>query len=261
MRIETYLRKSASAVEKALKKYLPEGKGVVGKAMRYSVMSGGKRIRPILTLEASKISGGSFKTAIAAACAVEFVHTYSLIHDDLPAMDDDDFRRGRKTCHKKFGEANAILAGDALLTLAFYILSESKGLKRKMEIIRELSSSAGIDGMILGQAMDMEFKNKQKDRRVSRKISLLKTAALFSASAKIGALTAGAGMDKVKALGRFGERFGLAFQTVDDCLDNEGGDIGEAKRLIASGVRELAVFGKRAGILRELAEYSVKRSK
>ena len=204
-----------------LKEYLPQGDNTVEKAMQYSVLSGGKRIRPLIAIEACRICGGSVKDAMPYACAIEFIHTYSLIHDDLPSMDDDDFRRGKPTCHKVFGEANAILAGDALLTLAFNIIVKHAKPKIGVQIIEELTEAIGIDGMVGGQALDMEFKKKSKDKKLLKEINLLKTAKLFEVSTRIGGICAGASREKVKALGKFGLYFGLSFQTVDDELDGE----------------------------------------
>lgn len=240
-------------IERALKGYLPKGNDALSRAMRYSVFSGGKRIRPILTIESSKACGGKLSAALPAACAVELVHTYSLIHDDLPAMDNDDFRRGKPTCHKVFGQANAILAGDALLTLAFNILSEYSDTATGMKIVKELSDAVGVDGMVRGQALDLEFQRKRRDGKIARKIDLLKTAKLFAAAAKIGALTAQAGPRKMKALERFGGYLGLSFQIVDDHLDGEGDKLKESSLLIEKANKELLILKDRAKNLKELA--------
>ena len=247
-------------INKRLERYLPKGDDVVKKAMRYSVFSGGKRMRPLLVIEAAKACGGAVKEAMPIACAIEFIHTYSLIHDDLPAMDNDDFRRGKPTCHKIFGEANAILAGDALLALAFNIIADSAKPKIGLEIIKDISAAIGAEGMAGGQALDLEFKNEQKDKKISNKINLLKTARLFEASAKTGALAAGADRKKVKALQKFGLYFGLSFQMVDDHIDGEGRAGEEAFLLIEKAKKELKVLGKKADKLKSIADYSVKRN-
>lgn len=246
-------------IDRYLKKYLPKGGGVIKKAMRYSVLSGGKRIRPLVVLEASRICGGSDKDAIPVACAVEFIHTYSLIHDDLPAMDNDDFRRGKPTCHKVFGEANAILAGDALLTLAFNVIARYTEPGKGAVIAGEIAQAIGDDGMVGGQALDLEL-HKRKNAAVSRKINLLKTAKLFEAAAKAGALSAGAGAAKARALQKFGLYFGLSFQAVDDHLDRETAARKEAFTLIKKAKKELLPFGKKADKLKAMADLAVKRT-
>lgn len=242
-----------------LKKYLPKGNDIIKKAMRYSVLSGGKRIRPLLALEASRVCGGNLKAAMPVACAIEFIHTYSLIHDDLPAMDNDDLRRGKPTCHKVFGEANAILAGDALLTLAFNVIARYARPKTGVVIAKEIAQAIGDDGMVGGQALDLEF-HKKKNRAVLRKINLLKTAKLFEASAKAGAISAGASAAKIKALKKFGLYFGLSFQAVDDYLDREAAERKEAFMLIEKAKKELLLFGKKADKLRALADLAAKRT-
>jgi geranylgeranyl diphosphate synthase type II len=242
------------AIERALKKYLPAGRDALSAAMRYSVFSGGKRIRPLITIESAKACGGSLKDVLAAAVAIELVHTYSLIHDDLPAMDDDDMRRGKPTCHKAFGEANAILAGDALLTLAFNVIAKNTNPVLAVKIIEELSSAIGADGMVGGQALDLEFCGKKKSKTLTDKINVLKTARLFSAAAKIGALAAGARVAEVKALERFGLDFGLSFQMVDDNLDGDGKDLKRAGILVKKAKNDLKVLGRRADALKEIVE-------
>jgi len=254
-------------IESALRKYLPKGSDALSKAMRYSVFSGGKRVRPILTIESSKACGGNFKDALPAACAIELVHTYSLIHDDLPAMDNDDFRRGKPTCHKAFGEANAILAGDALLTLAFNIIASNSKPAVGMKIIRELSDAIGANGMVAGQALDLESQvkrsiNKGQDRAMAKKIDLLKTARLFSAAAKIGALTAGAQSNKIRALEQFGLDLGLSFQIVDDYLDGEGRMRRKSTAsLIEKAKNDLNIFGRSAKGLRDMIECLSRRKR
>jgi len=199
----------------------------VRQAMAYSVEAGGKRIRPVLTLETARIFGGEAEKALPLACAVELVHTYSLIHDDLPCMDDDDFRRGRPSCHKQFGYANALLAGDALLTLAFEVIA-SAPLKAGTEPAACLAASgvlarfAGIDGMVGGQVMDCVNENRPVSEETLRQTCLRKTSALVMAACEMGALSAGAGEEAVRDVGDYAQKLGLAFQIVDDILDVAG---------------------------------------
>ena len=244
-----------------LKKYLPRGNNAIEKAMRYSVLSEGKRIRPILAIEASKVCGGAIKDVMPTACAIEFIHAYSLIHDDLPAMDNDDFRRGKPSCHKAFGEANAILAGDALLTLAFNVIARHAEPEIGLNIIKELSGAIGVDGMALGQELDLELKNKKKDKNILNRINRLKTAFFMEASAKAGALSANAAGEKVRALQRFGYYLGLSFQLIDDYLDGESASRKEAVLLIEKAKKELKIFGKKADTLQNMADRLLKRTK
>jgi geranylgeranyl diphosphate synthase type II len=208
--------KLIKSIDARLDRYLPSNKEepiVLHKAMRYSVFPGGKRIRPVILIEAAIACGAKAGDAVPAAAAVELVHAYSLIHDDLPSMDDDDYRRGKLSCHKKFGEANAILAGDALLTLAFDIIANEYLPAAGIKMIKELSCAIGSKGMVGGQAMDIaEYKDK-------RKVNRLKTAKLFAASAALGAISAGASASKIKAMRRFGANFGMKFQAADDAAD------------------------------------------
>lgn len=261
-------------INKNLNKYLPKDSGIIAKAMRYSVMSGGKRIRPTLAIEAFKACGafhplrdnGSIKEIMPIACAIEFIHTYSLIHDDLPEMDNDDFRRGKPACHKVFGAANAILAGDAILTLAFNIIAKRANPKIALNIIEELSDAIGIYGMVGGQALDLELQGKAKDNNISNKINLLKTAKLMEISAKAGALAAGAPRGKMKALQKFGLYLGLSFQLLDDYLDGEikfrnGRFLADAAPLIEKAKKELEIFGERADSLKNIADRLLKRTK
>jgi len=224
-----YLDESREKVEQALNTLMPrEGSHPVRliSAMRHSLFAGGKRIRPILVLAAAAASGGNEDHALEAACAVELVHTYSLIHDDLPAMDDDDFRRGRPTCHKAFDEGTAILAGDALLTMAFDLLSlENKGQDSGIEahlrlrMVQELSRAAGWRGMVGGQQVDMDSEGIEPDLPTLEYIHTHKTGALIRCSLILGGLAANADETTLKALSSFGEKVGLAFQVVDDILD------------------------------------------
>jgi geranylgeranyl diphosphate synthase, type II len=195
----------------------------IHRAMRYSLFAGGKRIRPILCLEAARAVSSSFCSALPAACSLELVHTYSLIHDDLPALDNDDYRRGKLTNHKVFGEAMAILAGDALLTLAFQVLAQLEApTERKTWLISELATAAGtVDGMIGGQVADLEGEGKPPDTALLETIHRAKTGALLRASLRMGAIVAGANQADYEALSCYGEHVGLAFQIVDDILDVE----------------------------------------
>lgn len=260
------------SIDKGLDKYLPAESAepkVIHKAMRYSVFSGGKRIRPVLALEAAKVCGGSIKKVLPAACAIELVHTFSLIHDDLPAMDDDDYRRGKPTCHKAFGESTAILAGDALLALALNVISKNMEPKIGLTAIRELSDALGTGGVIGGQVMDLEFQKKDLSENVLDQINRLKTSKLFEVSTKLGALVAGASQAKVRASADYGADIGMAFQIIDDILDQEGYveafGIMRARRdseiLIKSAKDAIKIFGRRADRLKEIADYIRDRAK
>jgi len=196
------------------------------KAVRYSVFNGGKRIRPILCLAAAEAVGGDLGPAIPVACSLELIHAYSLIHDDLPAMDNDDFRRGKPTCHKVFGEDIAILAGDALLTEAFVLLSGMEKVRlsaeRRLAVIQEIAQAAGICGMVGGQALDVLSGKFTPDENTLREIHRRKTGALIVAAIKSGAIISNAGKDKIQALAEYGINVGLAFQIADDILNVEG---------------------------------------
>ena len=199
----------------------------VRKAMEYSLFAGGKRIRPILCLLACKAVGGRMIKALPAACALEYIHTYSLIHDDLPALDNDDYRRGLLSCHKKFGEATAILAGDALLTEAFSLLSDPEVMKKvqartRIQLIREIAGAAGIQGMVAGQEADLEAEKKKVSLDYLRYIHNHKTGAMIMASLVCGGLIGEGATGEIRALRRFGEKIGLAFQIKDDMLNVEG---------------------------------------
>ena len=195
----------------------------IHRAMRYSLFAGGKRIRPILCLEAARAVGCGSECVVAAACSLELIHTYSLIHDDLPSLDNDDYRRGKLTNHKVFGEAMAILAGDALLTLAFQVLAQLDTLpERKAGLVAELATAAGTaGGMIGGQVADLEGEGKPPEAALLETIHRAKTGALLRASLRMGAIFAGATETQYEALSCYGEHIGLAFQIVDDILDVE----------------------------------------
>lgn len=216
-------------VDAALERWLPvqgECPPKIHEAMRYSVFAGGKRLRPLLALLACEAVGGKPEDALPVAAALEMIHTYSLIHDDLPAMDDDDYRRGRPTCHKVYGEAIAILAGDALLTQAFHLLADASetGIPaaRRVQIVAEIALAAGSQGMVGGQAMDIIAEGQQIHPATLLYLHTHKTGCLIRASIRVGAMAGGAEGPSLDALTRYGERVGLAFQIVDDILDIEG---------------------------------------
>lgn len=227
MDVKERLADYAEMTEEALFRYLPEvdclQKSVI-EACRYSLSAGGKRIRPALVMEFCRVCGDDPETALPVACAIEMLHTFSLIHDDLPCMDDDDMRRGRPSCHKAFGEAAAVLAGDALAMLPYQIIAEA-GLKKTLSqdaalrIIKLLGELSGVWGMIGGQTVDLENENKRPDVSVILEMYRMKTGALLEFCCRAGCIAAGAGADKQLAAGSYGQRLGLAFQIVDDILD------------------------------------------
>ena len=222
--LAAYLDKTSAAVNAALDRFLPHGSekpATLHKAMRYSLFAGGKRMRPALCLAAAEACGGSWPDAMPLACAVECIHTYSLIHDDLPAMDDDDFRRGKPTNHKVFGEAVAILAGDALLTQAFEIAAQSKGFRRypHKTLILEITRAAGSLKLIAGQVADLEAEGKAIGVPALRFIHECKTSALLCCAVRLGGMSANCSPAQLRALTDFGYHVGLAFQVIDDILD------------------------------------------
>jgi len=260
----------------------------IHRAMRYSLFAGGKRIRPVLCLEAARTVAGEVEGAVTAACPLELIHTYSLIHDDLPALDNDDYRRGKLTNHKVFGDAMAILAGDALLTLAFQVLAELPApADRKVRLMAELATASGtVGGMIGGQVADLEGEGKPPDAALLESIHRAKTGALLRASLRMGAIYAGATDAQYAALSCYGEHIGLAFQIVDDILDVEessealgktaGKDAAQhkitfpavyglevsrtmAEAECARAHQVLEPFGERAARLHELADLIVRR--
>lgn len=225
--LKQYLEDRRLMVEKALEVALPQQDGPASRvveAMRYSLFAGGKRLRPILCLAASEAVGGDIQSAMPAGCALEMIHTYSLIHDDLPAMDDDDLRRGKPTNHKVFGEAIAILAGDGLLTEAFVLLSDYHSLlpERAVQVIGVIAEAASYRGMVGGQVVDMLSQNKLADLETVQQMHSRKTAALIAAATESGALAGKGSEAQVAALARYGRAVGLAFQIADDILDIEG---------------------------------------
>lgn len=222
------------------------GHGALNESMRYSLLSGGKRIRPVLTLEFCRLFGGSEEAALQAGAAVEMVHTYSLIHDDLPCMDDDDLRRGRPTSHKVFGEAGAVLAGDALLTEAFGVLSRmSVKAEQALQMVRILSECAGRCGMVGGQVLDLLAEVTPTDEKGVAVIQSLKTGALIKAACQLGACCAAAGDAEMHAAAEYAEHIGLAFQICDDLLDFEGSaeKMGKATGMDGKKTTFLSLFG------------------
>ena len=241
--LKEYLGQARTQVEAALDRYVPEGiEGEISAcpprlaaAMRYSLLAGGKRLRPVLCMMAAEACGGDPEAAIPAACALEMIHTYSLIHDDLPAMDDDDLRRGRPTCHKAFDEATAILAGDGLLTLAFEIIARDvRPISAALECSRVLAESAGPAGMVGGQMADLEAEDRAEGEGTLAELEAIhrrKTGALLRAPLRMGGLIAQASEASLSALDRYGRAVGLAFQIVDDLLDVQGDEAKLGKRV------------------------------
>jgi len=222
--LKTYLIARQKLIDRALDRYLPRANTkpvTLHKAMRYSLFAGGKRLRPILCLAAAEACRGNIDDALPLACALECIHTYSLVHDDLPSMDNDDFRRGRPTCHKVFGDGIAVLAGDALLTVAFEIVSKAKPTLSYdiSTLLREIAVAAGSQKLIAGQVADLEAEGKKVKRDQLQFIHENKTAAILRSSVRLGAMSANADARKLSAITRFGQRLGLAFQFIDDILD------------------------------------------
>jgi len=291
MNLQEFLTRQQQIVDRELDRLVPTeaiSPVTIHRAMRYSLFAGGKRIRPLLCLSAAEAISEAVPGAVTTACTLELIHTYSLIHDDLPALDNDDYRRGKLTCHKVFGDAIAILAGDALLTLAFQVLSGLKAeAARKIRLVAELSDAAGtVGGMIGGQVADLEGEGQPPDAALLESIHRAKTGALLRASVRMGAVHAGAAPDQVAALSRYGEHIGLAFQMIDDILDVEesseslgktaGKDAQQHKitfpavygltesRRMAEEQRQkahdaLVLFGANARRLHELADFIVSR--
>lgn len=290
--LQEYFSEQVHVIDRVLARWIPEESvdpSVIHKAMRYSLFAGGKRIRPILAIAAAHTVADTPEGIENAAITLELIHTYSLIHDDLPALDNDDLRRGRPTCHKVFGEAMAILAGDALLTLAFEVLGSLRGISAEaiVRLVRELAKASGtVGGMIGGQVNDLEGEGKQPTAALLESIHRAKTGALLRASVRMGAIYARASEDELRALSAFGEHAGLAFQIVDDVLDVEspsealgktaGKDQAQHKitfpavyglsrsREMAEEERQkahaaLQRFGSRAERLRQIADFIVQR--
>jgi geranylgeranyl diphosphate synthase type II len=224
MKLVDYLKKGQRRVDQALDSHLPKANQppkTIHQAMRYSLFAGGKRLRPILCLAAAEACGGNPREALPLACSVECIHTYSLIHDDLPCMDNDDFRRGKPTSHKVYGEGIAVLAGDALLTSAFEIAASCRAWPRysHADVIHEIAQAAGSQFLIAGQVMDIENEGKKISFATLKKIHENKTAALIRTSVRLGAMSANATSAQLKRISEFGHALGLAFQIIDDILD------------------------------------------
>jgi len=293
MNLGSLLYREQRRVDTALRRVLPRPGTVprtVRRAMVYSLFPGGKRLRPILAILACRAAGGRIADVLPLAAAIEMIHTYSLIHDDLPALDNDDLRRGRATSHRVFGEAMAILAGDALLTHAFEVAASHPGARRNparaTRAIRVLANAAGVTGMIAGQVMDLETEGRRFTRATLLRIHSGKTGALISASTRIGGIMAGATRARINALRLYGEHLGLAFQIIDDILDLEGHSdrLGKtagkdlrarkatfpallglaasrrhAERSAAAAARHAASFGRRGRPLQAIARFVIDR--
>jgi geranylgeranyl diphosphate synthase type II len=292
--LKVYLQEMKTLIDNALDYYLPPTEKFpksIHQAMRHILFAGGKRLRPMLALSAGEMVGGTIENILPCACALELIHTYSLIHDDLPAMDNDDYRRGILTTHKKFGEAVAILAGDALLTEAFQLLSCEKVMKSfppkvLIDVINEVALAAGSAGMIGGQVVDIESEGKEIDLPLIEYIHTHKTGALILTSVRMGAKLGGGKEDEIEALTRYGESVGLAFQITDDLLNIEGEKeemgkspgtdaakckatypqllgLSESRRraedLVSIAHAALEPFGSKAETLKEIATFIISR--
>lgn len=285
--LQQWLHEKGQKTEQALDNYLKTWMGapdVLTEAVRYSLFAGGKRLRPALALGAAEIIAGNDTPALPAACALEMIHTYSLIHDDLPAMDNDDLRRGRPTLHKVYGDGMAILAGDALVTMAFDILADSGN----MTVIKEVAQAAGAAGMVGGQILDLQSEGQHLELEALRRLHSCKTGALIRVAVRAGAILAGAQVAQLDALTRYGDQIGLAFQIADDILDvvgteeNLGKPIGSdianekstypallgldksrqlAKEAVDAALDALCPFNKEADVFRQLANYIIEREK
>ena len=269
MDIQPYLAKQRKKVNRVLLSFLPKENAppaLLSRAMRYAVLSGGKRIRPIFAMAACEAVGGKESQVTEAACSLELIHNYSLVHDDLPCMDDDAVRRGKPSCHAKFGEVTALLAGDALLTQAFKVLTFSNGPKR-LQAAHWIAEAVGNQGMVGGQALDMEYKGREMDLPTIEYINTHKSGSLIAISTKVGAYLGGGTPKQVEALHRFGKYVGLLFQVVDDIMDKQGYArvIGsheaqeEAGLLLSKAKSELSSFGRKARVLEQIAEFVVSR--
>lgn len=294
--LKAYLRKKRSIVDRALEAYLPEPEGpasALTKAMKYSLFAGGKRLRPILCMAGAEAVGGSETDVLPVACALELIHTYSLIHDDLPLMDDDDLRRGKPTCHKVFGEAVALLAGDGLLTESFNLMTAPELVDHVsphiiIKVIALISRAAGYRGMVGGQVVDIQSEGKAVDLSLIDFMHTHKTGDLIKASVTSGALLAGGNASQLEAITSYGEKIGLAFQISDDILDIEGDTqtmgkeagsdeqkgkitypavvgLGRSKEiqseLMEASIESLRPFDQMAEPLRQIAQYIIERRK
>jgi len=293
---KAYLSDKRGMVDAALEAYFPDPAGLTSdliKAMRYSLLAGGKRLRPILCMAGAEAVGGDGSRVLPVACALEMIHTYSLIHDDLPIMDDDDLRRGKPTNHKVFGDAIALLAGDGLLTEAFNAMTSSEPAEwvpplTLIQAIRLIARAAGHEGMVGGQAVDIQWEGKAADLEVVRFMHTRKTGAMITASVASGAILAGANDVQLKAITSYGEKIGLAFQISDDILDIEGDSETMGKRagadmekgkmtypavlgldrskviqqeMVLGAIEDLRGFDERAEPLRRIARYIIERKK
>ena len=245
MDLKTYLDEKRAIVNEALEKLFPESEGPAADltgAMKYSIFAGGKRLRPILCIGAAEAVGGEGTKALPIACALELIHTYSLIHDDLPVMDNDDLRRGKPTSHKVFGEALALLAGDGLLTEAFHLmtgaeLSDNVPSRSLLKVIRMVAEAVGHRGMVGGQVVDVQSEGKEVDFDLVKLIHRHKTGALIEVSVSSGAIIGGGIQQEIEALTSYGQKIGLAFQIADDLLDIEG-DSGEMGKGVGGDARK-----------------------
>lgn len=291
MEFNNRLKEYIVDIDKELKNFLPNKQDIpedILTSMEYSLFAGGKRIRPILLLESAKCIGGKKESVLPLACAMEMIHTYSLIHDDLPAMDDDDYRRGKPTNHKVFGEGLAVLTGDGLLNYSFELMinnvpeEDKKSIENYLEAIKEITKASGVYGMIGGQTKDLEWEGKELDLDTLKYIHSHKTGALITASLRAGAIAVGASKDSLNALTVFGEKIGLAFQIVDDILDVIGDEkklgkkvgsdnknhkltypsiygLEKSKKMVNDILKEaleaIKIFGEKANFLGELAKF------
>lgn len=289
--VHRYLERQRQRIDRALERYLPAHPSRLVEAMRYSLFGGGKRLRPALVLAAAESVGGAAQAALPFACAIEMIHTYSLIHDDLPAMDDDAVRRGRPTNHVMFGDALAVLAGDALLTEAFRVMADAVaggGYRRAaLRAVAEVATASGMHGMVGGQAADLAAEGRTADLPTVERIHIRKTGALILAGLRVGAMAGGARTAQLRAISRYGEFLGLAFQVADDILDVEAGlavtgkmqgkdqlrhkatfpaVLGvpaakeRARELRDNAIAALAGFGRSADPLRAIARFVVERA-
>jgi geranylgeranyl diphosphate synthase type II len=296
MELKVYLEKKRTTIEQALDRFFPRPEGPASeviKAMHYSLFAGGKRLRPILCIAGASAVGGNERDVLPVACALELIHTYSLIHDDLPAMDDDNLRRGKPTCHKVFGEAVAILAGDGLLTEAFHLMSRRDlsghvSPQILLQVIPMIASAAGYQGMVGGQAVDIQSVGKGVGASLVEFIHTRKTGALITTSVASGALMGGGTQEQVEAIQTYGKKIGLAFQIADDILDIEGDiqtlgkgvgndarkgkttypsvlGLDKSKEIqrenIEGALKSLESFDHRADPLRDIALYIIERKK
>jgi len=294
MDLKLYLKEKGALVDEALGRFLPESdeySADVVKAMRYSLFAGGKRLRPILCIAGAEAVGGDAQSVLPVACALEMIHTYSLIHDDLPVIDNDDLRRGKPTNHRVFGEAIALLAGDGLLTKAFHLMTHTDPENRvkpgvSLKVIGLIATAAGYEGMVGGQVVDIQSEGKEGYSSIVEFIHTRKTGALIAASVSSGAILGGAGKGQLKDLTSYGKDIGLAFQVADDILNVEGSsqEMGKSvgsdarqgkitypavfglerskeiqKALVDRALEALKSFEERADPLRQIARYIIKR--